>query len=465
MDLAKTLIRSTARAFYETKHVLAVDALMVHSALRDDDLALLLGMQTKELRKLCAKLEEHRLLAVHNRQETREGMQRPVSKTYYFIDYRQTIDAIKYRIYSLTTQIQGREPPADEKKEFFCPRCGSRWTQMQVLDSIGPDGFLCHKCQSPLERDESGGGVRGVNEQSTRVMTQLQPLLSLLPQIDEVYVPESTFELALNTAVPVLRNQTTRPLAAMVPVDGTNGPPTAVKGLAQTSAPKLEINLTSTDEKSVAEQAAEAARKAALAEQNALPVWHTNSTVSGEATALATRDHPARQEAGDPAGAAIGVDEDEKKVKDADMNEELRNYYALIAEERKREDALLREEEDDDDDDDDDDEDDGEDVGFQDVPALTSLGAGSNQAASSHEVKVDQDVGPSPDVVAVHISHDMSDRSLEPTSPSGEGALDGDGQRTAKKIKVGEAQIERDQIDNKDSEEDEEDAEVEFEDV
>ena len=32
--------------------------------LRDDDLAHLLGLQTKELRKLCAKLEEHRLLAV-----------------------------------------------------------------------------------------------------------------------------------------------------------------------------------------------------------------------------------------------------------------------------------------------------------------------------------------------------------------------------------------------------------------
>ena len=32
MDLAKTLIRSVARAFYETRHVLVVDALMVHSA-------------------------------------------------------------------------------------------------------------------------------------------------------------------------------------------------------------------------------------------------------------------------------------------------------------------------------------------------------------------------------------------------------------------------------------------------
>lgn len=32
MDLAKTLIRTVARAFYETKHILVIDALMVHSA-------------------------------------------------------------------------------------------------------------------------------------------------------------------------------------------------------------------------------------------------------------------------------------------------------------------------------------------------------------------------------------------------------------------------------------------------
>lgn len=82
MDLAKTLIRSVARAFYEAKHVLVIDALMVHSAsvlphivfcvakaevlcrLPNEDLALLLGMQQKDLRKLCGKLKEDRLLAV-----------------------------------------------------------------------------------------------------------------------------------------------------------------------------------------------------------------------------------------------------------------------------------------------------------------------------------------------------------------------------------------------------------------
>ncbi len=32
MDLAKMLVRSVVRAFYETRHILIIDALVIHSA-------------------------------------------------------------------------------------------------------------------------------------------------------------------------------------------------------------------------------------------------------------------------------------------------------------------------------------------------------------------------------------------------------------------------------------------------
>src|SRR5699024_5121580 len=54
----------------------------------------------------------------------------------------------------------------------------------------------------------------------------------------------------------------------------------AVRGNAKTDTGALEISLTSSEEKSAAEQAEESARKAAVEKQNALPVWHTHSTVS-----------------------------------------------------------------------------------------------------------------------------------------------------------------------------------------
>ncbi|KAI9884708.1 MAG: hypothetical protein M1823_003489 [Watsoniomyces obsoletus] len=353
MDLAKSLIRSAARAFYETKHILAVDALIIHSALRDDDMAHLLGLQTKELRKLCAKLEEHRLLAVHNRPEIREGMQRPISRTYYYIDFRQTIDAIKYRIYRVTKEVESMIRPTDERKDYFCQRCKSRWTQMEVLDNAGVDGFYCHKCGALLDRDDDTVADRGGHEMQSKLMKQLEPLLVLLPRIDEAVIPDNTFEMAFNSALPVLRNQLINPLAPTAPIGPSPAASTTVKGMSVTQ--RIEVDLTSNEEKTAAQQVAEAERKARLAEQNALPVWHTNSTVSGEVTALGSREEAARRER-DQLLAVQAEEEEEKKANEAaEMTDEVAQYYAQLARDQQKaqQEAAESDEEDEDDDDDD----------------------------------------------------------------------------------------------------------------
>ncbi len=117
-------------------------------------------------------------------------MQRPISRTYYYIDFRQTIDAIKYRIYRVTKEVESMIRPTDERKDYFCPRCKSRWTQMEVLDNAGPEGFYCHKCSALLERDDDTVADRGGHEMQSKLMKQLEPLLVLLPRIDEVVIPE-----------------------------------------------------------------------------------------------------------------------------------------------------------------------------------------------------------------------------------------------------------------------------------
>lgn len=44
MDLANTLIRSVVRAFYETRHILVVDALFIHSVYDPSGLGLLAAL-------------------------------------------------------------------------------------------------------------------------------------------------------------------------------------------------------------------------------------------------------------------------------------------------------------------------------------------------------------------------------------------------------------------------------------
>ncbi|KAL3955202.1 hypothetical protein ACCO45_010765 [Purpureocillium lilacinum] len=72
--------------------------------------------------------------------------------------------------------------PANEKKEYFCTFCKAEWTAMEVLDSVGPEGFKCHRCGHILtfEADRNSGG----HEQSTRLNDQFKFISELLPKID-----------------------------------------------------------------------------------------------------------------------------------------------------------------------------------------------------------------------------------------------------------------------------------------
>lgn len=79
--------------------------------------------------------------------------------------------------------------------------------------------------------------------------------------------------------------------------------------------PSVEVSITATNEKSAAELAAEREKKSAQAEQNALPVWHTNSTVSGDLTRIGTKEAAARA-ARDFDGFKPGAIEEKKAADD-----------------------------------------------------------------------------------------------------------------------------------------------------
>ncbi|KAK7402420.1 hypothetical protein QQX98_011837 [Neonectria punicea] len=279
MDLAVTLIKSVMRAFYQTRDILVIDALILHEALRDDDLAYLMAINTKDLHKICGKLREDRFLTVHTRSELREGNPRPSNRTWYYINYRHTIDAIKWRVYTIDKEVQGTTQIANEKKEYFCSFCKAEWTAMEVLDNVGPEGFICHRCKHILtfEADRNAGG----HEQSTRLNDQFKFISELLPQIDAVHIPECDFDRALAKARPVVRDATHQ-RALTTAVDNGANRPMAVKGLTNTGPQSIAVNISTSDGPTEAEKAADRALKEKIAKQNALPSWMSNSTVTGE---------------------------------------------------------------------------------------------------------------------------------------------------------------------------------------
>ena len=246
----------------------------------------------------------------------------------------------------------------EERKDYKCQRCKASWTEMEVLDNVGPEGFLCHRCGAPLERDDEAAGDSGGHEKQSRLMGQLEKVLISLRQIDAEDIPKNDFESALAVSKPAKRDETVNPIKSSAPSGGARGPPVTVKGIAQAAAP-LEINLTTNSEKTAEEQAAEAKRKAAITAQNILPDWISTSTVTGQTTAagVAERDRMANNTLLDTAK----VEDDEKK-ESLVLNNELDAYYAQIEAEKQEQ---AREDRDDSSDDEEDDE-------FEDVGLDTS---------------------------------------------------------------------------------------------
>ncbi|KAA8652358.1 hypothetical protein EYZ11_012352 [Aspergillus tanneri] len=377
MDLANTLIRTVARAFYETRHILVVDALFIHSVLHAEDLAFLLGMQQKDLRKLCAKLREDRLISVNTRAEIRDGSTRPVNREYYYVPLHPVIDAIKFKVSRLTSTIKAQYTPSEERKEYICLRCGAEWTELDVLSLYSDEGFECQNCGAILERTEDVKGTEGIDrtghEKNSKLMAQLDTMLKLLKQIDSVEIPPNDFDTAWDHKVDVVRNQAINPTRAAIVVPSKQQE--AVRGNIKTDTAALEISLTSTEEKSAAEQAEEAARKAALEKQNALPVWHTHSTVSTTAGNL----NRIKNEPGIRVKPEIKEEEeDQKPVIDA-LDDKLAAYYAEMERER----ALQAQEDVSSADEDSDEFDEFEDVGGVSASDTTSPTVGANDGPTS----------------------------------------------------------------------------------
>ena len=377
------------------------------------------------------------------RPELREGFVRPINKDYYYIDFHATIDAIKYRVFSLTEEVKRLYRPSEEKKDYFCPQCKSKWTQLEVLDKVGPMGFECHRCGGLLEREEPNAGDATGHEKQRRLMTQLEKVLSMLQQVDSEDIPNNDFETAIALSVPVPREQGTGPPRTTV-ADGAGGRPTAVKGMAQTAAAPLDVSVTA----SAAIQATEAQQKADLAAQNVLPAWHTHSTVTGENF---TGGQQSPTEAGLNGHHDLSAkDEEEGKSTGANvLNDELTAYYAQMAQEKEkeaREDREADESSGGEENGDGEDDDDFEDVGLNTASNVDT--PSSSFAAGESKTKVDSESGSSGAVTGN-------------STPAAAITIDGDSVRASKKVKFEEHETDSNKV-GKDSDEDDE---IEFEDV
>lgn len=371
-ETVRLLLRFVARGFYGKSYVLILDAVLLHSVLSEDDLSHLLGIQRKELRALCNKLVDDRLLTTFVQREDINAQIRPIQRTYYYIHFTEAIDSIKWKVHSLVQSIRDDLSADANPQGFICPICKTKYSQLDAIALMNyeKNEFLCSLCNEPLIEDDTGKIAKENQVKYSNLMKQLEPLIGFLRVIDEHSIPENNFESSLSKIIPVQANSSaTYTIASngkgkkMFERNSYLNNSNSIKAGSKSQA-TLHVSITTNDENLQKEKLAleqEEKRK-----QNALPTWHEESTI----------------------GKALGkLDNDDDDIDDftANIKQEIKQELktenqipiktrvaSIVDEDKEAQDALAayyeqlakkaKEDEDEEDDDDDDD-----DVEFDDV--------------------------------------------------------------------------------------------------
>src|SRR5579859_6305171 len=339
-----SLLRHVVRAFYNTRQIIAYDILLKHCTLRDTHLAQLMNLTPKEVHKFLAPLVNDSILHQHSKAEPKtpaelerqrlgvaeNSERRPRQRVFYFVDYRTAVDAVKWRMVQLTTMLS--KDSQTHESQYVCPRCGRRYSTFDAASLLSADmmSFECLDCGATLQ-EETNVGIDEHGEEKAkyaRLMHQVDPIIRAMKEVDNIHVPENTFNIALANAIPPFDD-------AEASIDYPTLVPTATSATANdvqttTSAGSaFKIDFSGLQEGTSVE---EVAKRTAQQAQNALPVWHTQSTVSGELTHAGARQMEVKPEY--LSSFARDVEEEKQKekikseAKDAGMEDQIAAYYA-----------------------------------------------------------------------------------------------------------------------------------------
>ncbi|ODV79510.1 uncharacterized protein CANTADRAFT_26407 [Suhomyces tanzawaensis NRRL Y-17324] len=282
-DTIRSLIRFVSRGFYSTPYVLILDAVLHHSVLSEDDLIHLLSIKRKELRSLCNKLVDDRLMVAYIQKEE-NGQQRLITRTYFYVHITAAIDSIKWKVHSLVNLLKQEMSSYGNPQGYLCPRCGNKVSQLDAISLLSEDktSFICDVCQGVLVEDDSSQQASLRQAKLETLMMQVDPIIGFLKRIDDSNIQDNDFESALLKSIPA--QSTTSATYSLTNRSGVRAKnmSSSLQSAASKAQATLRVSITADDENYEREQLEKERRRAKL-EQNALPSWHSNSTV-GEST-------------------------------------------------------------------------------------------------------------------------------------------------------------------------------------
>ena len=342
--------------------------------------------QPKEIRALLNPLRTARMIAIGSRQELKAGATKSTQREYYYVNYHEAVDALKYRIVKVAERVQDLYKQVEgQRKDWWCPRCFAEYDELSILDKVDPmRGFYCDRCGATLNQNEAAVKERGDHAKIRILNDQLRPFNALIAAIDSGEVNENAFEDAWANRRDVPQDDSlgapVRTRYIEVAQQKNSGEARKVQAMVDEKALGIQIMAEKDQEVRDAMVKKEKSRLNAL--NNALPDWHSNS-IKAENVGLK------KEEGGLSPNPLLKKELDEQKPilggEDKTMNDELDDVYQQILleraeEERKKQEAEAEDEDDGEFDDDEDDE-------FEDAgPSTVGTPMGSQQPSVKQEL-------------------------------------------------------------------------------
>ncbi|ORY21847.1 hypothetical protein BCR39DRAFT_552714 [Naematelia encephala] len=346
--LCQDLVYQVAYAFYDPPYIILLKLLVLLGPIHEKALADKLFISVNELRKYMGMLYIHRLAKRYVNKEKHPlpsyQASRPQNRTdelkpgevpmrikdvfYWYIDYREFANVVKYRLAMMRRGVDERIKAELGHRGYACPNCGRKYDPLDLNHLFDPvtSSFTCETCahelvehDPSLDTDGPGGSSGGGQDRMQRFNVATAPIRDALKAVEGVQLP------SINMIAWVAMN---------VKVDSVLQ--SEEDGQRANGGKKFQVVLGGEEEKEriERERLAEAQRV-----QNALPVWHTHSTVTGSATSLGIEGQRR---------AALAADGGRRQSKDGKAVDDdvLEEHYAQLGgdgiEQDKEEDVVVK---------------------------------------------------------------------------------------------------------------------------
>ncbi|XP_040276477.1 general transcription factor IIE subunit 1-like [Bufo bufo] len=304
----KRLAKYMVRGFFGLEHSLTLDVLIRYPCVKEDDIAMLLKFEKKQLRGILNTLRADKFIKCRIRVETGSNG-KSTKHNYYYINYKVLVDVVKYKLDHVRRKIESDERESTTRASFKCPGCHSTYSDLEVNQLFDPvtELFRCTYCYAEVEEDFSSMPKRDARTLLAKFNEQIAPIFVLLQETEDIVLPCELLEPP-PTYIPELANSCEQSSdVPMVDMQGLQG-----RWANRTSSgdnmyvQNVTINVRETEVRKVKEKKGK--------EQ---PVWMKESTVS------VTEDQPAEIKADLPFEEPETVDENANKDRGND-NEVIR---------------------------------------------------------------------------------------------------------------------------------------------